>query len=49
MSEKDEIEISEGKGRFQDRANGLLINRMTESHVLMIAEIDCKEKSTYKY
>ena len=49
MNEKDEMEISEGKGRFQDRASGLRINRMTESPVLMIAETDCKEKSTYKH
>ena len=49
MNEKDEIEIYEGKGRFQDRANGLRINRTTESPVLMIAEIDSKEKSTYRH
>lgn len=49
MNEKDEMEISEGKGRFQDRASGMRINRMTESPVLIIAEIDCQEKSTCKH
>lgn len=50
MNEKDKMEISEGKGRFQkDRPNGLWMNGMADSSVLMLVGLDRKEKSTYRH